>query len=87
MTCRMRSKNKLILRWPDGSDETVYLPVSVAFVAARAIAQRTHADPVLCGEFGTAEFKNDGSGSVLWNSDSTMPGVTTLFDTRTIVCI
>jgi hypothetical protein len=84
---RRTRKNKLILRWPDGRDETVSLPVSVAFVAARAIAQRTHADPVLCGEFGTAEFKSDGSGSVLWNSDSTMPGTTTAFDTRTIVCI
>ena len=80
-------KNKLILRWPDGRDETVYLPASVAFIAARAIARQTTADPVLWGEFGTAEFKNDGSGSVLWNSDFNTPGAVTHFDTRTIVCI
>jgi hypothetical protein len=78
---------KLITQTPSGRNRTSWLPHDVAWAAARGIIRDTHCGVVLVSEYGKAVFANDGSGHVEWNERSTLPGQTTHFDERTIVCM
>jgi hypothetical protein len=71
----------------DGQEYTSWLHQSVAWCAARAIAQHTHADAVLYGQYGIARFNRLGGGVVEWLVGSLKPGEKTTFDARTTVCI
>ena len=78
---------KLIVQSPADRNESTMLPYAVAWAAARGIARDTHHVALLVGEFGTARFNTDGSGTVEWNDKSTKPGETTKFGERTTVAI
>lgn len=63
------------------------LPQAIAFDCARAAAVRNLGEVRLIGNYGTAAFNHDGSGSVTWNENSTEPGAVTGFGPSTTVCI
>jgi hypothetical protein len=79
---------KMLVASPaDGRWITSYLPRSVAWTAAQAIARETHYCVILCGEFGLARFSIDGGGHVEWNEKSTCPDSQTSFGPNTQVAI
>jgi hypothetical protein len=80
-------KLKLIRQSPSDKNRVNWIEAEVAWVAAQAIASRTHHAVILYGTYGTARFRHDGGGHVEWNERSTLPGTTTDFSASTTVCI
>jgi|SRR6516225_9738467 hypothetical protein len=85
----MPGERRLVIIASSPSDRhlRIYVPYSLAWVCARAIARDTHHMAVLYGAYGRARFRHDGSGYVEWNSRSSTPGEKTEFDQRTTVVI
>lgn len=83
----MRKNFKMTLTAPTGDVSTATLPRGAAWAAARGIAEHTHFDVVLHGEYGDATFHNDGTGQVRWNAKSTTPGEYVGFGKNTTVAI
>lgn len=80
-------KLKMVTTTTTDKKQVTWIHQGIAWVAAQAIAQKTHCAVTLIGTHGTATFNGDGSGSVFWNEKSASPGKTTLFGSTTTVCI
>lgn len=78
---------KMVTQSPCGKNRVTWMPINVAWPAARGIARDSHFSVILYGKFAVARFNYDGSGSVVWNELSTEPGKTTSFGENVTVCI
>jgi hypothetical protein len=84
----MRQRKRYELLWTDMQDKPhkLVVPCGLALDFARVVA-RQYGGCVVCGRYGVAAVRNDGTLEVYWNAASTLPGKTEQYDERTTVCL
>lgn len=84
----MRPRKRYELLWADMEDKLhkLTVPCGLALDFARVVARR-YTGCIVCGRYGIASVRVDGTLEVYWNASSTLPGKVEQYDERTTVCI